>query len=76
MQKLFRDCYALDRRCYEKFGLTEEILMEHAADAMARHVKARTEPGARVLIVSGPGNNGADGIALARLLHGRYDVHR
>ena len=75
MQKLFRDCYALDRRCYEKFGLTEEILMEHAADAMARHVKARTEPGARVLIVSGPGNNGADGIALARLLHGRYDVH-
>jgi len=31
MQKIFDNCYALDRRCYDKFDLTEDILMEHAA---------------------------------------------
>ncbi|WP_456404011.1 NAD(P)H-hydrate dehydratase [Hydrogenimonas sp.] len=74
MQKIFNDCYALDARCYEKFDLTEDILMEHAAMGLKRAVEAAAEPGSEVLIVAGPGNNGADGITLARLLHGDYEV--
>ncbi|WP_457596352.1 NAD(P)H-hydrate dehydratase [Hydrogenimonas sp.] len=74
MEKLFDHCYDLDRRCYEKFGLSEEILMEHAAEAMHRYIRDHEGPKASVLIVAGPGNNGADGITLARLLHGDFDV--
>jgi hydroxyethylthiazole kinase-like uncharacterized protein yjeF len=48
--------------------------MEHAAEGMARQIRERFEAGASVLVVAGPGNNGADGITLARLLQGRYDV--
>ncbi|SFV67621.1 NAD(P)HX epimerase / NAD(P)HX dehydratase [hydrothermal vent metagenome] len=74
MQKVFNSCYALDKRCYEQYGLTEDILMEHAAEGMAAYIKKHFEKGASVLIVSGAGNNGADGIVLARQLSGAYAV--
>ncbi|SFP78148.1 NAD(P)H-hydrate dehydratase [Hydrogenimonas thermophila] len=74
MQKVFDDCYAMDRRCYEEFGLTEDILMEHAADGMAQYIRALDGNKKEVLIVAGPGNNGADGITLARLLHSDFEV--
>jgi hydroxyethylthiazole kinase-like uncharacterized protein yjeF len=74
MQKIFDHCYDLDRRCYEKFNLTEDILMEHAAEAMNRHIREYEGPKERILIVAGPGNNGADGITLARLLQGDFSV--
>jgi hydroxyethylthiazole kinase-like uncharacterized protein yjeF len=47
--------------------MSEELLMEHAAMAMAREIASRFK-GGKVLIVCGAGNNGADGLALARLL--------
>jgi len=74
MQKVFRSCYELDRRCYETCGLTEDILMEHAAGGMAAYIRKHYREGSSILIVSGVGNNGADGIVLARQLHGAYDV--
>ena len=74
MQKVFRSCYDLDKRCYEKYGLTEDILMEHAARGMAEYIQNRFDKGSSILIVSGMGNNGADGTVLARQLHGAYDV--
>jgi hydroxyethylthiazole kinase-like uncharacterized protein yjeF len=74
MQKLFHDCRDLDRRCYEKFALNEDILMEHAAEAMARHIKHLDREKSHICIVAGPGNNGGDGIALARLLHDDFKV--
>jgi hydroxyethylthiazole kinase-like uncharacterized protein yjeF len=74
MQKVYRSCYELDNRCYEAYGLTEDILMEHAAAGMANHIRAHFEKGSSVLIASGVGNNGADGIVLARQLHGDYNV--
>ncbi|WP_456393796.1 NAD(P)H-hydrate dehydratase [Nitratifractor sp.] len=74
MQRLYRNCYEMDRKCYEAYGLSEDLLMEHAAEGMARLIRERFEAGARVFIVAGPGNNGADGIALARLLQGRFEV--
>ncbi|HHO65463.1 MAG TPA: NAD(P)H-hydrate dehydratase, partial [Epsilonproteobacteria bacterium] len=49
-------------------------LMEHAARGMAEYIKIHFDEGSTVLIVSGVGNNGADGIVLARQLYGEYDV--
>jgi len=74
MHKVFQSCYALDQRCYTAYGLTEDILMEHAATGMAAYIQAHFEAGSTILIVSGTGNNGADGIVLARQLYGAYAV--
>ena len=74
MQNLFDEVETLDARCYKKFELSEDILMEHAADGMADYIRSVFAKNAKIIIVCGSGNNGADGIALARLLHVDYDV--
>ncbi len=74
MHNLFDEVAPLDKRCYDEFALSEDLLMEHAADGMADFIRKRFDGKSRVLIVSGSGNNGADGIALARLLHKDYEV--
>ena len=74
MQKLFDEVNSLDKRCYEKFLLSEDLLMEHAANSMALHISEKYPSYKSVLIVCGSGNNGADGLALARLLHTKFDV--
>jgi len=74
MQPLYKSCYPLDNRCYEQYNLTEDILMEHASMGMANYIKAHFKPQSSILIVAGVGNNGADGIVLARLLQGDYNV--
>lgn len=74
MQKVFDNCLRLDKRCYDEYGLSEDILMEHAASGMESYIRENFALKSTVLIVAGKGNNGADGIALARLLFGDYDV--
>lgn len=74
MQYLFEELGSLDKRCYDDFALSETVLMEHAATAMAQAVRARFDTGVRITVVCGSGNNGADGIVLACLLHGDYQV--
>lgn len=74
MKKLFDEVNSLDKRCYEKFFLTEDILMEHAASSMASYIQENYKEKKSVLIICGSGNNGADGIALARLLYKAYNV--
>lgn len=74
MKKVFDEVGTLDRRCYEEFALSEDILMEHAALSMARFCEEKFEDRSTILIVCGVGNNGADGIALARLLYKKFDV--
>ncbi|MCK4874498.1 MAG: NAD(P)H-hydrate epimerase, partial [Sulfurimonas sp.] len=74
MQNLFDEVASLDSRCYEEFALSEDILMEHAANGMAEYVRNKFPKNSRVIIVCGSGNNGADGIACARLLHIDYDI--
>ncbi len=74
MQKVFDEVGTLDKRCYDEYGLSEDILMEHAATAMLDKITKKYKKAKSILIVSGAGNNGADGIALARLLQGCYKV--
>jgi len=74
MQPLYKSCYPLDQRCYEEYALTEDILMEHASMGMANYIRENFKKDSSVLIVCGVGNNGADGIVLARLLQNSYDV--
>ncbi len=74
MQKLFYEVNSLDKRCYEKFLLIEDLLMEHAASSMALYISLNHQTSKSILIVCGSGNNGADGITLARLLHTKFDV--
>ncbi len=74
MQKLFKEVASLDQRCYNEFDLSEDILMEHAADGMREYIQHHFDTSHTIIIICGAGNNGADGIVLARLLHGDYLV--
>jgi len=74
MQKIFDEVNSLDTRCRDKFDLTEDIMMENASISMCDYIQNHFEAKAKILIVCGVGNNGADGIALARLLHTLYNV--
>ena len=72
MKYVFESVVKFDQKCYDKFLLSEDILMEHAANEMASYIKANFENNKKILIVCGSGNNGADGIALGRILHLDY----
>ncbi len=74
MQNLYYEVDTLDKRACETFRMSEDVLMEHAANGMADHIKENHEDAKTILIVCGSGNNGADGIALARLLNLRFEV--
>lgn len=62
----------IDRLAQEAFGLPGEILMEAAGSLAAREVEQAFWPEFRsggVGVVCGPGNNGGDGLVVARHLH-------
>ena len=69
MHPVYDETTTLDNHCYETMGLNCEILMEHAGLALAKAVKKKLTCKERVLFICGAGNNGADGIVAARILH-------
>ena len=57
-----------EKRCMETGHSSQARLMERAAGAVALELKRKFPQGAKTLILCGPGNNGGDGLVLARVL--------
>jgi len=74
MQNIYHEVNSLDHHCYEAWSLTEDILMENAARGISDFILANFEKGKRILIVSGVGNNGADGVVVARHLFYDFNI--
>jgi NAD(P)H-hydrate epimerase len=66
-----RQVREIDRRSIEEFHIPGIVLMENAARAAADHAMRFLRPGDAALILCGGGNNGGDGLAVARHLHNR-----
>jgi hydroxyethylthiazole kinase-like uncharacterized protein yjeF len=64
---------AADRHTIDVLGMPSAVLMERAALCVCGEVEALADrrSASSVLILVGPGNNGGDGLAVARVLHGR-----
>lgn len=63
-----KEMRTLDRNTSGHFHVPEIVLMEQAANAFVKEFLKIRNPKDHILIVCGTGNNGADGIAVARLL--------
>lgn len=57
-----------DRYAIDVLGIPSLTLMENASSKVSEHI-LRNFPSSSVLVLSGTGNNGADGVCIARLLH-------
>lgn len=67
---LAHEMQEIDRLTQEQFGLSGDLLMERAALAICSLMQTNLGvlAGKRILVFCGKGNNGGDGLALARLL--------
>ena len=59
----------IDRETIAADGITELDLMERAASAVAYEIISRWLTTKRIVIFAGPGNNGGDALAVARMLY-------
>ncbi len=72
MQNVYLDVRKLDSACRESYALSEDCMMENAAQALKRAALPYLERKGvfisrpALLVLCGGGNNGADGYALAR----------
>ena len=62
----------LDTYTSESIGVSSEVLMERAALVCAEEIRSSGFDTSKILIVCGNGNNGADGLALARIINRFY----
>jgi ADP-dependent NAD(P)H-hydrate dehydratase / NAD(P)H-hydrate epimerase len=61
---------SMDRYATEKLGIAEEILMENAGHAAINVLQNKIGvKGRKFVIFCGTGNNGGDGLVVARLIH-------
>lgn len=58
----------LDRKTCELQKINSIELMERAASAVTSEIVARFFPNRRIVVIAGPGNNGGDALAVARML--------
>jgi len=69
--KEMKDC---DTKAIEEFGIASLVLMERAAWQTAQIIMERFGTDICVGVIAGTGNNGGDGVAIARILR-EYGVH-
>ncbi|MCH5225304.1 MAG: NAD(P)H-hydrate dehydratase [Muribaculaceae bacterium] len=58
----------IDKATIEAQGISSLELMERAASAVSCEIVSRFNPNQRIVVFAGPGNNGGDGLAVARQL--------
>jgi len=59
-------CRNIDNETINKVGIPSIVLMENAANGITNIIK---EMGKKIIVFCGTGNNGGDGLAVARKLH-------
>ena len=70
-----KEMEAIDAYTIDTIGIPQAVLMERAALSVVSAIEERFGKNARILVVSGSGNNGGDGVAAARILTQRgYDA--
>lgn len=74
MRNIYKETRLLDKRAVDKLLLTEEILVENASMGLKQLIAKLSHQKSVIYIICGGGNNGADGLALARKLDGDYVV--
>ena len=62
---------AIDTYTIQEIGIPSLVLMERAALSMVCRMKERIDRADRILCICGAGNNGGDGVAVARILFGQ-----
>lgn len=63
-----REMRQCDENTIKEIGIPEEVLMERAAVSVASEILRRFVGTGSVLVLAGTGNNGGDGLAVARIL--------
>ena len=58
----------LDKATCRAQEISSVELMERAASAVSYEIISRFLPGKRIVVIAGPGNNGGDALAVARML--------
>ena len=59
----------MDQYSIQQIGIPSMVLMERAALAVVQELERRESKKESILCICGTGNNGGDGIAVARILH-------
>ena len=58
----------IDQQTIEQIGISGAVLMEHAGSAVVRVIHQHFPECQRIAIIVGKGNNGGDGLVVARQL--------
>ena len=70
-----KQIHELDKYTIEHEHIASIDLMERAAEALTQAIMRRWEPTMRIVVLAGPGNNGGDALAVARMLaEKKYEV--